>query len=353
MEEHGIDMDDERKRAALDDFLEDHEVDGKLHDLYNRMVEPSDDTPELVKKISDHKKVLGKKLKSTSDKIKTSATDYTKKVAQEQASRKKSISEADALLGRLQAPKTYEPPKRGVTRLNITEGFIAAKAPVLVPIDTKKAHHIRMPKVHIPRLHVPHFKSLIAVPIIKIAPLFAKGRKKYTIAAMAVVLMLIIGMRSIATTRNKIAGKTPVAKTGSTKKGSAPAVAGDTITKPDYPTLVPSNNTSVIKDSTRFDASKRVATFQDSLNGSRLVISQQQIGSAQTGDATFLSKLATNMYLKTQMDTDNGPAYLGTNLEQHIQTVAFVKGDLLVFIQSQNVLDVSVWTTYINGLKLP
>jgi hypothetical protein len=345
MTEQRENQEDEQRRAALDDFLEDHEVDSKLHDLYNHMVQPRDDTPELVKKLSDSKKQLGSTLKNTKQKFKTSTAEYSKKLADKHATRKQADELGD-LLGRMQPAKKYEPPKRGVTRLNITEGFIAAKAPLLLPIDAKKSRHIK-----IPRMHVPKLKLQLYPLFIKVATLFTRRRRKYTIASMAALFLVFAGLHSLNTTRQKIIGKDG-AQTKISKKGSGTAVAGDSVTKPEFPTLVPSSNASAIKDQIRYDPAKKVATFRDDLNGSHLLISQQQIGPAQTGDANFLSNLATNMYLKTQVDTDYGPAYLGTNLEQHIQTLAFVKGELLVFIQSQNVLDVKVWSGYVNGLKL-
>ena len=358
MTDRGKEGNEENKRAALDYFLDDHDVDGKVADLYQRMVEPSDDTPELVKKLGENKKKLKLKLKKTSAKIKIGTSNASKKLAAIGISQKQTNPEADEIMGRLLAPtKKYEPPKMGATRINITEGLIPG-VPLLPVVNVKKQRtkvHFKKMQLTLPKLpNITWLKKLHNSAWAHAKTIFSKKYRRYSFAGIGFFLVLIFALHTIQKTRQNIAYKNnkPAVNETAKKSSSGAQVAGDTVTKPDFVTLVPSATSSSIKDQIRFDAAKKVATYEDSINGTHVVISQQQVTSAQTNDPTFLSKLAANLYLKTQIDTNQGIAYMGINVDKHIQTVAFLKGNLLAFIQSENTLDSNTWAGYINGLEL-
>ena len=119
--------------------------------------------------------------------------------------------------------------------------------------------------------------------------------------------------------------------------------------KPDFQTVTPKNNTQSTK--VKFDPTKRVATFEDVIQGSRIVVSQQKLGETELKDTEFLKRTALNFNLKTELTTLKGTAYVGINLDKNVQIAIFIYQDFLIFIQTETTYKNQVIIDYIQSLQ--
>jgi hypothetical protein len=137
---------------------------------------------------------------------------------------------------------------------------------------------------------------------------------------------------------------------GSSGKKDAPTVAGAVSPqKPDFDTLKPTNGVDAAK--IKFDPTKRVATFEDKIEGKRVVISQQKLGETELKDADFLKRTATNFNLKDELVTRKGTAYIGTNIDKNVQICMFIYKDFLLFIQTETTYKNQTMVDYIDNLQ--
>ncbi len=205
---------------------------------------------------------------------------------------------------------SQRPPKKPVTTL--------IDAPYIAP---KK--FVKHPKVSSPKL-------------VKKSVKLSKNRRTLAVAATTIVV-LGIGVFAVVNTRS------------STKK-DAPTVAGAvSAERPDFDTLLPSSITD--ENKIKFDPTKKVASFQDTIEGGRIVVNQQKLGETELKDKEFLRRTALGFNLKTEVTTKKGQAFIGENRETNTQFAFFVYKDFLFLIQSDKTYKYQTVVEYIDALQ--
>lgn len=167
---------------------------------------------------------------------------------------------------------------------------------------------------------------------------FKLPKSKRITAALA-VLILVVGVGAF----------TVVNKKSQTKKDSPKVAGAVSAQKPDFDTLMPSNTSDESK--IKFDPTKKVATFQDTIEGGRIVVNQQKLGETELKDAEFLRRTALAFNLKTEVTTKKGQAFIGENRETNTQFAFFVYKDFLFLIQADKTYKYQTIVEYIDGLQ--
>ena len=101
---------------------------------------------------------------------------------------------------------------------------------------------------------------------------------------------------------------------------------------------------------TRYDSSKKVASFRDKLLNKNIVVSQQEVPEDKKSNEQFLLEVATAFNINKEFKSDKGGVFIGENQEQLVQTAIFRHKDLLVFIQTESIYPNDTLIDYINGL---
>jgi len=100
----------------------------------------------------------------------------------------------------------------------------------------------------------------------------------------------------------------------------------------------------------RYDSEKKVSNFQDSLEGKRLVVSQQQVPENKIDNEFFVFEVAQSFNIDKEFPSDKGGVFIGENQEQQVQTAIFRSNDVLVFIQIESIVNPNTLIEYINNL---
>lgn len=162
------------------------------------------------------------------------------------------------------------------------------------------------------------------------------GSKKLLTAVLASFLVAVIAFAILK-------------KPTTSKKDTTKVQGATSAQKPDFEAVLPKNapQDKIIK----FDPTKRVASFEDTIQGSRIVVSQQKLGETEIKDTEFLKRTATNFNLKTELTTLKGTAYIGVNIEKNVQIAVFIYKDFLFFIQTEITYKNQVIIDYIQSLQ--
>ncbi len=340
------------------DFWDDPE-DALIRAAYFDKPAPSDDTPQLVKRVSGLVGTAKSKIKTKQKEI-VAATQKQKRPEQDQhtlqelstrlqlrnqerleerKSASTSMTRGSALPKSVDGVSSYTPPKRfndiaggkkqrGIHMATLGGGFArAADLVKQLPLQRIRQHAVKL-------LRMSH-------------AVVGRTRKRYIAIAVGGVLLLALSIRTLTLTRSRI--QNPDKKGTSSQNKDVQSVQGVAVQKPDFTVLSPGNS-STTKTQERFDPSRKVASFQDQLKGSLVIVSQQQLPEKTVSDPQFLSKMAEGMYLKQRIETNKSTAYIGTSVEKGMQTVAFVYDRLLVLIKSDKTHADKDWVDYINDL---
>lgn len=166
-------------------------------------------------------------------------------------------------------------------------------------------------------------------------------RQKRIAAGIAVVAIIGAGAFGIAEYKNNTQGS----------GGESPGVMSQTTQKPTFEYSLPDEGEKGLSGPARFDAERKVVSYQDSIGSTAITVSQQPLPAGfETDTENKVKKLAEEFSAKDTLVNANPTAYLGTD-EKGPQTVIFSKKNLLVFIQSTKQIDKNDWAEYITGLK--
>jgi hypothetical protein len=164
-------------------------------------------------------------------------------------------------------------------------------------------------------------------------------KKQYIAGVSLLVLpLLILGVGLFAHQATKKDGKKTVVL------GQKTVVA-----KPDFTTIKP---TTIENQATelKFDASKKVASFNDVLSNVPITVSQQPLPSDFKSDPTGkVESLAKQFNANDKMSVSDATAFSGISIKGP-QTVIFTKDDLLVFIIADKKIDTLIWEKYIESM---
>lgn len=181
----------------------------------------------------------------------------------------------------------------------------------------------------------------ISVPKLKRPSLPKKLPANLTYKKLGIGGAALVGIFAIGLIVNKVA-------TSEDKKPTETAVLSAEDQKPDFATVAPKDKDA---PTTRYDTKRKVVSFQDSIGGVAITISQQPLPQGLKEDTdNKVKKLAADFAATEVISTSNPTAYLGTSAKGP-QTVIFSKKDLLIFIQSTKEIDTHDWAEYITKLE--
>lgn len=187
-------------------------------------------------------------------------------------------------------------------------------------------------------------RGLVASSTKKTIKKIVQKRKKLIFASFIIVFGIIALTFILKDEPKDIAG---VSTTSQTHSGELPRE------KPSFQILYPGNKTAenvgeTVKISPPENAP--VYTYLDQLNGIQINVSQQELPqnfkSNQDGE---LEKLAKNFQANNVIKVDSIIVYHGAN-ESGVQSLIFIKGNLLITIRSSNTISDDTWAAYISAL---
>lgn len=127
-------------------------------------------------------------------------------------------------------------------------------------------------------------------------------------------------------------------------------VAGAEIAEPTFDVVRPNDEDNQVF----FDPELGVASYQDTVGGKTVTISQQPISTEQQANKTeFLNQVAVNLKADVEFSTQFGPTHLSTKPDDTgDQVVFFLTDELLVFIRTRGEsISPIEWTEYINSIS--
>jgi len=96
---------------------------------------------------------------------------------------------------------------------------------------------------------------------------------------------------------------------------------------------------------------KKVATYNDKINGLNIIVSQQEISEKDKANPTFLLTVAQSLNMNREVQSKKGSVFIRENLENNVQFVGLLNDNVLVLIQSEAVFQDADWVSYINNLE--
>jgi hypothetical protein len=134
--------------------------------------------------------------------------------------------------------------------------------------------------------------------------------------------------------------------------GKSAATISQAVVKPTFKTLAPNGAlTTTVSKAITYDQSKKVASFEDTINGVQITVSMQPLPDSVKPDVSAnVQKIAEGFAANTKLNVSSGDAYLGTS-EKGPQSIVGDKNNLLVFMYSSTKIDQQAWANYFNALK--
>ncbi len=166
-----------------------------------------------------------------------------------------------------------------------------------------------------------------------------KVKKKYVVGAAGIVIVLAIVPLIISQIKDKPEGNTGITEEQATDD-QKPNVA-------QFKVFVPQDGAA----QARYDQDKQISSYQDTINGVNLTITQQALPEKfKSNTAEEIKAFATAQNFKDSLSVDNGVAYVGMSAFGP-QSVVYQKDQTLIFIQSVKKIPNGTWIKYLNGLQ--
>lgn len=125
-------------------------------------------------------------------------------------------------------------------------------------------------------------------------------------------------------------------------------------TEPTYETVLPSDKSIDELGGWKLSSPPNndpVFAYNDSVDNIAISVSQQPIPKSFEGDVTNkVLELAKQNNATTELKVKNLTVYIGASAKGP-QSVIFVKGNLLIFIKSQEKISNDAWSTYVENLN--
>lgn len=212
------------------------------------------------------------------------------------------------------------------------------KVEVNIKLSLPKANLDKIKKIKLKKLNKKSIKGL------------NKYSKKQYIIAMTICCVILIAVGFTIVINNKKSSK---AVAGASKTASSKADSDIPEEKPKFPILYPGNKSEKsIGKIVRISPPNQppAYTYLDNLGGIAIKVTQQEVPerfkSDQEGE---LSKLATAYNQKDIIQVDSVKVYVG-NSTKGVQSLIFIKGNLLISITSANKVSEESWVAYISSL---
>ncbi len=200
----------------------------------------------------------------------------------------------------------------------------------------------------------PQVMRLRSIVLGRIWPIFTRVwpkrfRPVYGLALGGILLVGLLGVRMFSGPGQ------PAQSSEQTSTNQTNAVAGATTDeKPTFSLLFPSpklaGDYQVSKISP--EGNDAAFTYLDELEGAQLRVSQQQLPAAFTDNpAGKLEEVAKNFQATNVIQIDDTKVYHGFSEKTGVQSLVFIKNNLLIFIGSSSKLSDDTWAGYILSLK--
>jgi hypothetical protein len=122
--------------------------------------------------------------------------------------------------------------------------------------------------------------------------------------------------------------------------------------KPSFSPLVPSGESQLSDLSGgAYDSAHNSYTYDDLYLGVPIRVSEQPIPTDKSNSSSTVARVAASLHATSTINTDSGLAYLTANGTYGKQTIVFSKNNLLIFIQSSDIVEPAAWSTYIDSLQ--
>jgi len=165
-------------------------------------------------------------------------------------------------------------------------------------------------------------------------------KKKYLAGVAGLIIVIVTVPLVISQTKDKSGGNSGTSEEQAISD-QKPSVA-------QFKVFMPSDVNST---QARYDQDKQISSYQDTINGVNLTITQQALPEKfKTNTAEEIKSFATAQNFKDSLSVDKGVAYVGMSAFGP-QSVVYQKDQTLIFIQSVKKIPNSTWVKYLNGLQ--
>lgn len=177
----------------------------------------------------------------------------------------------------------------------------------------------------------------LSVPKVKL-PKISRKQTRATLIGFGLIIVVIIGIKTVPAMLKS-------------KPKNPKQVAGETIEKPKFNSLLPDGKKEETIDSNVvYDPNKKVTSFTDKIGTVYVTVSQQELPEPfEANPDEEVKKLAESFSATEIINESNPKAYLGNDVKGP-QTVIFHKKGILVFIFSPRQIEKTDWATYITKL---
>jgi hypothetical protein len=219
----------------------------------------------------------------------------------------------------------------------------APEKPAAPPARLPAANNVTI-NINFPKLHLP-LSRLKKLP--KIKPRLPTWRYKLILkrlAGIGVVLACGLIVYGVVSHIESKSGK-KVTADSSTAKAAVPS----------FTTAVPKNRPELANAANNpkaaYDSNKGVYSFQDTLLGTTLIVSEQALPANFSSAEQAVAQIAKSAGARDVINTGGVPAYMKTEASNGSQTIVTSVKGLLIFIQSPFRHSADDWKIYLQTLN--
>lgn len=205
-------------------------------------------------------------------------------------------------------------------------------------VEGLKKRQLKRPSLKVPKVKLPKLGAISKIKAPKLRRHFSWRRLALVVGA------IIIGVVGFAW----LGGGSD----GGSEAGDTSKTLGKSTQKPTFAVVLPKGKVSEtdFKD-VKFDSARKSASYIDTLAGTKITVSQQELPSRFNNDpSTSLKEFAKEMNANTIINADETTAYAGVSIKGP-QTVILIKDKKLIFMTSDTEIAKDHWSNYIQSLK--
>ncbi len=178
----------------------------------------------------------------------------------------------------------------------------------------------------------------------------SKKQKTYALIAMCLLSGLLL-VTTRTSTGSKESTTASLGASTSTSNGSLQD-DGRTEEKPDFEIVYPAEKSNLNAVTRRAPSGDLIHTFKDEVDDVPIEVTEQEMPIAFEGNqAEKLKELATNFQASSVIQIDSLMVYHGLNEKTGVQSLFFIKEDVLFSIRAERKVVDDSWTGYILSLQ--
>lgn len=222
-----------------------------------------------------------------------------------------------------------------------TPSNLAAR--MALPQQQRTARHAPLaPKKAPPRSNFSPWAFAVRRFSARVALLARQNTKVTAGLSICALLLLLSGVRIL----QQRTATSPASGAG-VGTGAEQAVLGKEVAKPSFAVMAPTN---VSDDAVRYDEARKVASYNDTIDGVNITVSQQQLPDSFKADPSGAVKnMAAQFNAKQEIAAGEQLAYLGTSIKGP-QTLIMQRQGMLLFIKSERAISDDAWKAYISKI---